>query len=301
MSKALDLVKGLAIVSDNHHHHTSTEMAAPDLVKSGNPPAGFHPIPGGKQGGYTNGKVGQSRRYWYPHDADVEAAGNHHRAEAGRLKMEHRGRMTASGYPKDKAAKKELENHHHAAFAAQDGDYRVGAAPKKKRAPKKPAASAVEQAKDLGQKYAATKPGSAPRARIAKKRDALIQAAGDMDAQMDVHNAFHRASQKAIFDRNKVEADKVMAGTKKSDTPSAPITGYRMGSVNYIEAPAYELPEGGGTRRPGMHAATLAQPPVIDTGTDPYVTELARVSGRLVHPNHGILAHVHGITTNDKV
>ena len=111
--------------------YTGTDPTSDDLRKSSTPPAGFHPIPGGKHEGYTNGKTGRSRRYWYPHDADMDGAENHHRAEAHRIQQEHRGRMTPSGYPKDKAAKQELENHHHAAFAIRDGEYRSGRAPKK--------------------------------------------------------------------------------------------------------------------------------------------------------------------------
>jgi hypothetical protein len=85
---------------------------------------------------------------------------------------------------------------------------------------------------------------------------------------------------------------------QKSAPATAPITGYRMGSVTYVESPAYELPDGGQVRRPGLDPVMRAQPPVIDDGRDPYVSELARLSGRLIDPGHGILAHVHRHSTD---
>ena len=115
----------------------SVKPPAWGATQSAAPPAGFHPIPGGKHSGFTNGKSGRARRYWYPHDADVGAASKHHREQANQIDQAHLYSRTASGYPKDKAAKKELENHRHAHYALKDGDYRVGAAPKKKAPAKK--------------------------------------------------------------------------------------------------------------------------------------------------------------------
>lgn len=83
----------------------------------------------------------------------------------------------------------------------------------------------------------------------------------------------------------------------KSDNDPKPIA-YRMGSVTYVATPAYELPDGGQVRRPGLDPAMRAQPPVIDDGRDPYISELARLSGRLVNPQHGILSMIHGHNTD---
>lgn len=116
-----------------------------DLIsKAGDsPPAGFHAIPGGRHAGFTNGKTGRSRRYWYPHGSDTDAAGAHHIAEGTRIANEHRGRSTPSGYPRDKDAKRQMEDHFHAGYSARDYEnVRMGAKPKKKKK-KLPAAAAA--------------------------------------------------------------------------------------------------------------------------------------------------------------
>jgi hypothetical protein len=83
------------------------------------------------------------------------------------------------------------------------------------------------------------------------------------------------------------EAFRSQPKVRKSEGPS-----YRIGSVNYIQAPAYAAPEGGDVARPGMLHADRAKPPVIDDGRDPIIPELARLNGQLVDPRHGILALV---------
>jgi hypothetical protein len=209
----------LTLAARRHHKKktTKSEDNDVDLVKSVKPPAGFHPIPGGKSGGFTNGKPGQKRRYWYPHGADHDAAAAHHATQARAIEGQHRGRMTPSGYPKDKAAKKELEDHWHAHYALKDGDFRSGPAPKKARGGKSTSPSgAVDEAAGLGKLFAAAETQDA-RVAIGKKRDALIASASGMDAQMDISNAFHQGKQRAIFARNKVESDKVLTNTNKSE------------------------------------------------------------------------------------
>jgi hypothetical protein len=63
---------------------------------------------------------------------------------------------------------------------------------------------------------------------------------------------------------------------------------YTIGSVVYQNSPAYELPEGGSIRRPGLDPKNQAQPPMFDD-KDPIRLEIARINGNLVRPDSGLL------------
>ena len=68
-----------------------------------------------------------------------------------------------------------------------------------------------------------------------------------------------------------------------SDQP----TTFKIGSVTYHNAPAYELPEGGGIGRPGLDPKNKAHTPTFDD-KDPVALEVARINGRLVRPDSGL-------------